>query len=176
MKNMREFASRNPSGMEDDIDLNQIVRNSTNLLSNKLKKSTNRLSVEYGEGVPRVRGNSQRIEQVIINLVLNAAEALPDPEKALSIRTFYDRKREKIMLEVQDEGIGIEPGNLRRIFDPFFTTKRSAGGTGLGLAISMSIAKSYGGDIQIDSRPGRGHEGHPRAPRTGGAKHLEEEQ
>jgi signal transduction histidine kinase len=156
VNDMKDFIGSDPSRMVEEIDLNEIVRSSTNLLSNKLKKSTNRLAFGYGDGLPRFRGNPQQLVQVVVNLLLNAAEALPDTEKALTVRTFYDRVRKKVILQITDEGVGIEPENQKRIFDHFFTTKRNSGGTGLGLAISMKIVKAHGGEILIDSTPGEG--------------------
>jgi PAS domain S-box-containing protein len=156
VRDMKAFVSQSPPGIKEKIDINAVVRTSVNLLSNKLKKSTQNLIIEYGDDIPPAEGNAQRLGQVVINLLLNAAEALPDREKALNIKTFYNREQGKIILQVGDEGVGIDPGNLKRIFDPFFTTKRENGGTGLGLSISLSIIKAHGGQILITSKPGEG--------------------
>ncbi len=156
VRDMKTFVNQSSEGMKEKIDINAILRTSINLLSNKLKKSTKNLTIEYGEGIPPAEGNAQRLGQVVINLLLNAAEALPNSDKALEIKTRYDRGRRKIILEVKDEGIGIDPENMKRVFDPFFTTKRERGGTGLGLSISMNIVKAHGGEILITSKPGRG--------------------
>ena len=156
VRDMRAFVNQSSEGMKEKIDINAVLRTSINLLSNKMKKSTNNLTIEYGEDIPPAEGNTQRLGQVVINLLLNAAEALPDSGKALEIKTRYDRGQGKIILEVRDEGIGIEPENMKRVFDPFFTTKRESGGTGLGLSISMNIVKAHGGDILIASKPGEG--------------------
>jgi len=151
VRDMKEFINQSSPGMEEQVDLNSVVRSSLNLLSNKLNKSTRNLHVEYGKNIPLLKGNAQRLEQVVVNLLLNAAESLPDSEKAITVKTSYDGDRQLIDLTVTDEGCGIDPETLRRIFDPFFTTKREAGGTGLGLAISLSIVKAHGGRIQISS-------------------------
>lgn len=156
VRDMKEFINQNSSGMEEQVDMNSVVKSSMNLLSNKLNKSTHNLYVEYGQNIPRLKGNSQRLEQVVLNLILNAAESLPDSEKAITVKTSYDSDRQLIELAVTDEGCGIAPETLRRIFDPFFTTKRETGGTGLGLAISMSIVKAHGGRILISSREREG--------------------
>lgn len=156
VRDMKAFISQDSSGMEERVDMNSVVRSSLNLLSNKLSKSTHDLRVEYGQNVPWLKGNARRLEQVVVNLVLNAAESLPDSGKAITVKTTYDGDRHMVGLTVADEGCGINPETLRRICDPFFTTKRETGGTGLGLAITLSIVKAHGGRILISSREGTG--------------------
>lgn len=153
---LRQFVSEKPSDIKEKININSVLASTLNLLSSKLKKSTNSLSITYGRDMPFIPGNEQWLGQVIINLLLNAAEALANKEKALFVSTSYDAERKLAILEVRDEGVGIETENLKRIFDPFFTTKRESGGTGLGLAISMNIIKVHGGKISFTSEPGRG--------------------
>jgi len=156
VSDMKEFVSEKPSGINEQVDINAVLQSSLNLLANKLKKSTNRLSVDYGGDMPPVEANGQRVGQVMINLILNGAEALTDMEQSLSIRSYYEAEKGKVFLEVRDTGQGIRPEYLNRIFDPFFTTKRETGGTGLGLAISKKIVEAYGGRILISSSAGEG--------------------
>lgn len=156
VRDMKEFTRQSPSGMGEQVDVNEIVKSSLNLLSSKLNRATRSMQVAYGQGIPRIRGNSQRLGQVVINLLLNAAESLQDIESFVSVKTSYDKHRGLIVLEVRDGGCGIAQADLKRVFDPFFTTKRETGGTGLGLAISMSIVKAHGGQILISSREREG--------------------
>ena len=156
VREMKKFVSRKHSGDNERVDINAVLKSSLNLLASKLKKSTDNLLVEYGENIPVVEANAQRLEQVAINLILNGAESLKDKKGLLSVRTYYEPERAGVVVEVRDEGIGIEPENLKRVFDPFFTTKRETGGTGLGLAISQRIIEAYGGRIVIVSTPGEG--------------------
>ena len=156
VNDMKEFISARPAGIKYKVDINDVVRSSLNLLSGKLRKSTDNLIIEYGEDIPPVEGNAHLLGQVIINLLLNGAEALPDPHKALKIATSFSEKGKKVIVQVRDEGLGIEDENLKRIFDPFFTTKRETGGTGLGLAISFNIIEAHGGHILISSTAGEG--------------------
>jgi len=156
VRDMKEFVSRKAFGETEMVDINAVVKASLNLLASKLKKSTGNLVVEYGENIPAVRADAQRLGQVVINLILNGAEALSDKAGLLGVRTYYEPERAAVVMEVRDEGSGIEPENLKRVFDPFFTTKRETGGTGLGLAISQRIIEAYGGRIVIVSKPGEG--------------------
>ena len=104
---------------------------------------------------PRIYGSATRVGQVLLNLVLNALQALPDrPMERNEVKLALDEKDGRAIVEVADNGVGIEPGNLAHIFDPFFTTKKK--GTGLGLAISKQIVEEMGGQIHVESRPGVG--------------------
>jgi signal transduction histidine kinase len=156
VEDLKDFSRRSDSALTESVDMNSLVQTSVRLLDNLIRKSTSKFSVEYAENLPPVRANSQRIEQVIVNLVLNACQALPDREKGISLRTFRDRSTGENGLEVRDEGVGIPRKNLPRLTDPFFTTKRQAGGTGLGLSLSAAIVKEHSGSLAFSSEPGKG--------------------
>jgi polar amino acid transport system substrate-binding protein len=93
---------------------------------------------------------------VIVNLLLNACQALPDKERKISLATGYDPATGFVILTVADEGIGITPEVRPYLTDPFFTTKRDTGGTGLGLSVSAGIVKEHGGSLEFNSAPGEG--------------------
>jgi len=138
------------------VDVNAVLRSAVALLSNMIMKSTNLFSIEYGKNLPVIKGNFQRFEQVIINLVQNACQALPDFRKGVFVSTSYDEKRGNIVVKVEDEGSGIPPEMLPHIVDPFYTTKSDSGGLGLGLSISSRIVKEHGGTLTFTSEPGNG--------------------
>ena len=98
----------------------------------------------------------QQLEQVIINLITNSCHALPNKEKGIIISTSYDMDSKNIIINIQDEGIGIPSESLKHILDPFFTTKRDYGGTGLGLSVSYNIIKDHGGELSFTSELGKG--------------------
>lgn len=152
---LKDYARQEPdSNMNEKVDLNEAVKKSLALLSNMLRKSTSRLEVVYcAEGLCTL-GSRQRVEQIIINLVQNACQALSGPEKAIKISVAPENGM--AMIKVEDEGVGIPEKNMPHLLDPFFTTKRDIGGTGLGLAITAGIIKEHAGDIQIDSKEGQG--------------------
>jgi len=108
------------------------------------------------QSLPAVTGHPQRLEQVVINLVQNACQALSNPEGTVSILTRPDPFHNMVCIEIRDEGVGILPEISRRICDPFFTTRRESGGTGLGLSISSRIVSEHGGTMSFDSMPGKG--------------------
>jgi PAS domain S-box-containing protein len=156
VEDLRSFLRRDASDMNQSVDLNAVLRSATSLLSNMINKSTSHFSVNYGDNLPKLRGNSHRLEQVIINLIQNACQALPDIRRGISLSTAYDEKMSGIVVKVQDEGVGIPPEVLPHITDPFFTTKSKSGGIGLGLSISSRIVKEHGGTLAFSSEPGKG--------------------
>jgi len=103
-----------------------------------------------------LKGNFHRLEQVIINLIQNACQALPDIRRGISLSISYNEKTSSISVKVQDEGVGIPLEVLPHITDPFFTTKSDSGGIGLGLSISSRIVKEHGGTLVFNSELGKG--------------------
>jgi PAS domain S-box-containing protein len=156
VEDLRDFVRRDASDMNQSVDVNAVLRSAISLLSNVIAKSSSHFSVKYGEKIPSLRGNFHRLEQVIINLIQNACQALPDIRKGLSLSTSYNEKMHSIVVKVQDEGIGISPEVLPHITDPFFTTRPNSGGIGLGLSISSRIVKEFGGTLTFTSEPGKG--------------------
>jgi len=156
VEDLKDFARRNDSGLNDMVDLNEVVRSALRLVDNALHNATRNFKVTYGENLPRFRGNGHRIEQVVVNLVLNACQALTSVEQAIELRTYSLQEEGMVVLEVRDEGCGLDDETLSRITDPFFTTKRETGGTGLGLSVSDGIVKDHQGRLEFSSQPGQG--------------------
>lgn len=156
VEDLKDFARLDERAELEPIDLNEVAQASVRLVERSLRTATNRFEAEYGVALPQLSGNRQRIEQVLVNLLLNACQALPDSSRGIFLATFYDPAGPSVGLTLRDEGCGIAPEHLARLTDPFFTTKRESGGTGLGLSVSAGIVKEHGGSLQFDSSPGRG--------------------
>lgn len=156
VNSLKDFARQDKGDMNQEVAINVVLESAIVIVHNLIKKSTSHFTVNYGDGLPLVRGNIQQIEQVIINLITNACQALEHPGQKLTITTRYRRRRNEVLLIVADEGVGIAPENMSRIMDPFFTTRRDTSGTGLGLSISYRIVKDHKGELTYDSRPGEG--------------------
>lgn len=156
VEDLKDFARRDDLATQELIDLNEVAQASVRLVERSLRTATNRFEAEYGAGLPQVRGNRQRIEQVLVNLLLNACQALPDTGQGIFLTTFYHADTASAGLILRDEGSGIAAEHLARLTDPFFTTKRESGGTGLGLSVSAGIIKEHGGSLHFASTPGQG--------------------
>jgi len=136
------------------VDLHQVVQSAIRVVHNEMRHRA-RLTTELDE-VPLVDGNAQRLEQVFLNLLVNATQALPEGRPGNEIGVVVRRGDDSTaVVEVTDNGGGIAPEVLPRIFDPFFTTKPVGVGMGLGLSICHGIVTSHGGSIGVDARGGR---------------------
>jgi signal transduction histidine kinase len=153
---LKDFARKDDSDLDESVDLNAVVRASVRLVDNSIKKATRSFSINCSEGLPPFRGNAQRIEQIVVNLILNACQALPSPEQGITLTTSLAAGGAELLCSVRDEGVGIPGEHLSHLTDPFFTTKRELGGTGLGLSVSAGIVKDHGGRLEFSSRPGAG--------------------
>ncbi|MBY4675715.1 transporter substrate-binding domain-containing protein [Marinobacterium arenosum] len=156
VNDLKDFARQESEDIREPFDLNEVVATAVRLVDNSIRNSTDHFQVRYSERIAPVLGNAQRIEQVVINLILNACQALPNRSKGVSLRTLYRADLQQVSLLVEDQGCGIEPENLNRLLDPFFTTKREHGGTGLGLSVSSGIVQAHGGSLTFESSPGQG--------------------
>ena len=135
--------------------LNRIVEHTVSLISHKLQLSNVTLQLNLGSELPEILCDSSQIQQVIINLVMNAAEATAHGGRVV-LRTRYEPAKESLILEVEDYGAGIAEEHRARIFDPFFTTKSTGKGVGLGLAVVYGIVDAHGGRIAVTSQLGQG--------------------
>jgi signal transduction histidine kinase len=106
--------------------------------------------------VPLLLGDRQHVEQVVVNLVINALEALSHRSAGVTVTTAFDAAASTVSLEVRDEGVGMSAESLSRVGEPFFTTKGASGGTGLGIAIASSLVRLHNGRLRFTSEPGRG--------------------
>ncbi|MDC8804591.1 transporter substrate-binding domain-containing protein [Halomonas pacifica] len=153
---LKDFARQDSRDLDDALDLNQVARTATRLVDNSIRQATDHFATHYAAELPKVRGNTQRIEQVVINLVLNACQALEHRDQGIRLSTRHDPAVDRVLLEVADQGRGIPAEALNRLTDPFFTTRRECGGTGLGLSVSAGIVHEHGGELTFASRPGEG--------------------
>lgn len=134
-------------------DVNAVVQLSASILNQHISTSTHRFTLELVDGLPKVRGSARQLEQVVINLIQNALQALPDVDHGVRVETGTDPESGHVLIRVTDEGNGIPPEIAARVMEPFFTTRLERGGTGLGLAISLTIVKEHGGTIEFNSKP-----------------------
>ncbi|HLW75452.1 MAG TPA: ATP-binding protein [Bryobacteraceae bacterium] len=135
------------------VELNKVIRETLTLLEHQLSKAGVEVKLALDETLPRIKGNPGKLQQVFLNLFLNARDAM-EGHGRLSISTSAGDGLVRVV--VADSGAGIARENLERIFDPFFTTKVARKGTGLGLSVSYGIVREHGGDIEVESEIGKG--------------------
>jgi PAS domain S-box-containing protein len=153
---LKNYMKKDTADLTQSVDINAVLKSAISLVSNMIQNSTNHFLVAYGMNLPMLRGNFQRLEQVMINLIQNACQALLNTEKGISISTSCDKKMNTIIIRIEDEGTGIPPETLPHITDPFFTTRQGSEGVGLGLSISSTIVEEHGGTMRFISEVGRG--------------------
>jgi PAS domain S-box-containing protein len=168
VNNLLNF-SRTGAGEFADIDLNRVVEETLSLVAHPLKTSQIQIVREFGEGLPAVRGSANKLQQVFLNLFLNARDAMPSGGM-LEVRTGAHNG--SVEVEIVDNGAGIPRELIHRIFDPFFTTKASGRGTGLGLSVTYGIIKEHAGKIDVRSTPGKGTAFHVEFPAVRKAVHV----
>ncbi len=153
---LRDFSLPSLNNDNEHIQVCSVIHQALSLINSQIRKATQNLSLHCNEDLPVIKGNSQKLEQVIINLLQNACQALPDPKRAIKVSAFHDIDRGEVSISIEDEGRGIAEEDIPRIMDPFFTTKRNIGGTGLGLSVSSKIIAEHQGKIDVISRLGVG--------------------
>lgn len=155
VEDLKKFARRDEGLLTDDIDMNAVVQSCLRLVRNQIKRNAN-IKMDLDLDIPTVKGNMQKLEQVIVNMLINASQAIEKTRGTIEISTKYDEKEEEISLKIKDDGKGMSEQVIKQIFNPFFTTKRTRGGTGLGLSLAYGIIKEHRGRIDVDSEPGVG--------------------
>jgi PAS domain S-box-containing protein len=168
VNNLLNF-SRTGAGEFADIDVNRVVEETLSLVAHPLKTSRIQIVREFGDGLPPVRGSANKLQQVFLNLFLNARDAMPSGGM-LEVRTGAHNG--SVEVEIADTGAGIPRELIHRIFDPFFTTKASGRGTGLGLSVTYGIIKEHAGKIDVRSTPGKGTSFHVEFPAVRKTVHV----
>lgn len=135
-----------------ELDLNEVVEATLSFSAHQFTRDNIAIHKDYGEGLPKIKGDKAQLQQVILNLLTNARDAMEDTGGEVKIITRHEARREAVVLEVVDTGTGILPENMAKIFDPFFTTKVLGKGIGLGLSVSHGIVQAHRGQIEVESK------------------------
>jgi signal transduction histidine kinase len=164
---LRNFAKKDEESLSETVDINQVINNSYRLVENQIRKTAN-VKLALDRDIPEFKGNIQKLEQVVVNMLINASQAMENGKGCINISTNYDQEQQEIVLRIEDNGKGIDEKTKKMIFDPFFTTKRDKGGTGLGLSITYGIIKEHQGRIHVDSKVDQGTTFTIQIPVSGG--------
>ena len=154
LKNLLEFARQTEPNI-NDIDLNALIEKSFSIIEHQAKLQEIEVIKDLQSTLPLVPADSDKLQQVFVNMAINALQAMPDGGKlAFSTRNLPDDKSVKV--RISDTGLGIPEEHIMKLFDPFFTTKETGKGTGLGLSVSHGIIEQHGGSIHVESSVGKG--------------------
>lgn len=136
-------------------DINGLIEEVLSVLDIQIQKEKLSIERHFDESLPTVTVDGNKIRQVLVNLLINAGQAMPEGGRIV-VATQQEPADRSLTISITDAGIGISKENVAKIFDPFFTTKGPEKGTGLGLSVSYGIIQQHGGDITVDSTPGQG--------------------
>jgi len=137
------------------VQINRVLKNVIGFLEDHVLLKNISIKTFFEPGLPRAMGDENKLEQVFINLVINASQSM-DGKGTLTLRTQFAVDIDRVKIECSDTGCGIDEDHLGRIFEPFFTTKEKGRGTGLGLSLCHGILEQHGGTIAVESEPGQG--------------------
>jgi PAS domain S-box-containing protein len=152
------------------VDMNQVVKETLALRAYEQRVTNITVLNALAAGMPLVFADPHQIQQVLLNLIINAEQAMlaAHGRGTLVVRTWQDESGESVVLEVNDDGPGVSDEVKKKIFDPFFTTKAVGKGTGLGLTVAYAIVEEHGGRLWVESQPGQGASFFIQLPATGG--------
>jgi signal transduction histidine kinase len=168
VRDLKTFARRDEGRLDEKVDVNRVVEAAVRLVHNKIKRY--RVEQSLAEGLPAIKGSLVQLEQVVVNTLINAAEAVENrPDAWIRIATQLENGGRQVRLSFSDNGPGMTDEVKNRLFDPFFTTKQRIGGTGLGMSITYGIIEEHGGSIEVDTRLGQGTTFHYILPVAGDA-------
>ncbi|RLB80478.1 MAG: hypothetical protein DRH17_11830 [Deltaproteobacteria bacterium] len=153
---LKNFARQSDVADKKPIQINMAVKNAMRLASTTLRKSGIHLKLNLGNNLPLMEANLQSIEQIVLNLIINAIEAINHDRGRVVVATGFQQKDKRIFISISDNGRGIDPSISDKLFDPFVTDRQTEGGTGLGLSITYKLVEAHDGEITFQSEKGKG--------------------
>src|SRR5712692_2294629 len=156
VNNLLNFSRTGSAAEFAGLDIHRVLDDTLQLLEPQLRRSQIEIIRDYGDNLPKVHGNSVKLQQVFTNLILNARDSIANGNGCITLATRQGEDDGLLVIEVADTGVGIAPEDVAKIYDPFFTTKGVGRGTGLGLAVTYGIVQEHDGHISVSSAPGRG--------------------
>ena len=167
MENLLKFARKDEVAF-DSVDINTVLENTAAIVEHQLSINRVKLQKELDPDLPRIEGNANQLQQVLMNLMINAQQAMKGEPGTVTVRSLPGGNG-NIKIEINDDGPGMPEEIREKIFEPFFSTKPSGEGTGLGLSVSYGIIKEHNGTITVNSKPGEGASFTLDLPPLGGA-------
>jgi signal transduction histidine kinase len=155
VQGLRDYGVGDGARLRPDLQVNAAADAALSVLACQMHRDI-QVKTALSPEIPVITGNQHQIEQVLINLILNAMQSYPERRGEVLLSTRYDAALSQVAIEVEDRGAGISPEIMERLFEPFFSTKLDRGGSGLGLYISQYIVAEHGGRLQLSSQVGKG--------------------
>ena len=155
VQDLRRFSRNDPIDLEGEFNLNDSVFTAIRLTNRQVRQATDHLTLDFNSSLPLTHGDACQIERVLVNLILNACQALPSRDRGITISTRFIEAERVNVVSIADEGIGVDPALLPHLCDPFFTTNR-AGAVGLGLSVAQDIVTEHNGSLEFRQTPGTG--------------------
>ncbi len=156
VSDLKNFSKQSNVAEKSTMQVNAAVKNAMRLAQTTLRKSGVRIQPDLDENLPLIKGNLQSIEQIILNIIINAIQAIDHMDGIIRITPGFQRKDARICLQITDNGSGISDAIADKLFLPFVTDKKAEGGTGLGLSVTYGLVQAHGGDISFETREGNG--------------------
>jgi len=156
VSDLKNYSKQSNVAEKSTVQVNAAVRNAMRLAQTTSRNSGVRIQLDLDENLPLIEGNLQGIEQIILNIIINAIQAIDHADGIIRIATGFQRKDARIGLQITDNGRGISDAIADKLFLPFVTDKQAQGGTGLGLSVTYGLVQSHAGDISFDTQKGKG--------------------
>jgi signal transduction histidine kinase/ActR/RegA family two-component response regulator len=156
VSDLKNFSKQSNVAQKSMVQVNLAVQNAMRLAQTTLRKSGVRIQLDLDENLPLIAGNLQGIEQIIINIIIKAIQAIDHGDGIIRVKSGFQRKDARIYLQITDNGGGISSAITDKLFLPFVTDKQAQGGTGLGLSVTYGLVQAHGGDISFKTREGKG--------------------
>jgi CheY-like chemotaxis protein len=156
VSDLKNFSKQSNVAEKAPMPINSAVNNAMRLAKTTLRKSSVNVDLKLEDDLPLINGNLQSIEQIILNILINAVQAIDHKQGAIEVTTGFQVRDGRVFIRIKDNGKGISAALADKIFLPFVSDKQKEGGTGLGLSVSYTLVKAHQGEITFDTRPGRG--------------------
>jgi CheY-like chemotaxis protein/two-component sensor histidine kinase len=156
VSDLKNFSKQSNVAEKTAIQMNTAIKNALRLAQTTLRKSGVQIELELSDDLPLIQGNLQSIEQIILNIVINAIQAIDHEKGFIRIRSVFQKRNGRILVTISDNGRGISAAVADKLFLPFVTDKHEEGGTGLGLSVTYGLVQAHGGDIFFETRREKG--------------------
>ncbi len=154
--NLKNYVCSDEGHTDERVDINKTIRSAFSILRRQIESCTDNFGLILAEDLPAIRGNGNALCQVIINVIMNSLQSLPEKKCGVFVTSGYHDAENSVIIQIRDEGCGMSQEVSAKALKPFFTTKHASGGTGLGLSISNTIIQKHKGTISFETETGKG--------------------